>query len=298
MSFSLDVKEEICKQPLTTPCCIRAEILGILLYCNTFSNQEVRINTSSPSFAARIPLLFETIHIPLSHTPSPSRKFSFTISDTVILKQLLHLLDYDFHTLSRHIQFGLLEDTCCQHAFCRGAFLAGGSVTHPEKQYHLELHTVHNAVHRQFSSVLIESQLEPKLSQRKGRFLCYFKQSVYIQAFLRCIGAKDSAKILENFSQKKNLTSEVNRQVNCDAANLNKTIDAAQSQIKAIRWLDEAGLLVDLPDKLKETAYLRLENPHCTLSELAEFFTPPLSKSALNHRMRKLLSLAHSTKEE
>lgn len=298
MSFSLDVKEELCQTPLTSPCCVVAELLGILLYCHTFSHKEVRITTSSPSFSQRIPLLFQKINIQVPPITSTSGKFVFVLDDPDTMQYLMDTLDYAQTALSCHIQFGLLEETCCQQAMCRGAFLAGGSITHPEKQYHLELHTAHASVQRQFPSVLHESHLEPKLSQRKGRYICYFKQATHIQTFLKLIGAPNSAQVVFDLSQRKNLTSEVNRQVNCDAANLNKAVDAAQNQIKAIRYLEKEGILADLPNKLKETAYLRLENPHCTLTELAEYFTPPISKSALNHRLRKLMAMVNSTSEE
>lgn len=296
MSFGSDMKEELCQIPLEQlPCphCLQAESLGVLLYCSTFSYTNIRINTPSEPFAQRLPSLFQlAFGVTLNPLVTSTQKKSFVIDDPVSLKKIYEQLEYDPEAVSCHIQFALLEEPCCRLSFCRGAFLAGGSVTNPEKQYHLELVTCHSAVNRELPALLHESDFAPKTSQRKGHFICYFKQSIHIQQFMSAIGAPLSAQKVGEAKTQKLLTRSVNRQVNCDAANLEKAVDAAQSQIKSIRFLESQQLLEDLPEKLKETAKLRLENPHCTLTELADFFSPPLSKSALNHRLRKLMALA------
>lgn len=295
MSFGLDVKKELCKASLDSPCCARGEALGVLLYCNTFSPQQIRIVTSSSAFARRLPELFQkAFQVDFDLLPNSSGKHSFTIENPDKLAKILDLLDYARDFVSCHIQFGLLEESCCRLAFCRGAFLAGGTITNPTKSYHLELLTSHSAVNRELPALLHECDYHPKLSTRKGHFLAYFKQSIHIQDFLQAISAPASAVVVADAIQQKSLTSSVNRQVNCDAANVNKAVDAALSQIQAIRTLESQGFLADLPEKLQETATMRLENPYCTLSELAEFFSPPLTKSALNHRLRKLMTLANT----
>lgn len=298
MSFGADMKVELCQIPLDNlPCphCTQAEALGVLLYCSNFSFTNIRINTPSEAFSQRLPLLFEkAFRVTLTPLVTSSKKKSFVLDDPSSLKKIYDQLEYDPEAVSCHIQFCLLEEPCCRLSFCRGAFLAGGSVTDPEKQYHLELVTGHSAVNRELPALLHESDFSPKTSQRKGHFISYFKQSIHIQQFISSIGAPESAQKVAQAKKQKLLTRSVNRQVNCDAANLEKAIDAAQSQIKSIRFLESQQLLEDLPDKLKETANLRLENPHCTLTELADFFSPPLSKSALNHRLRKLVALAEA----
>lgn len=299
MSFGTDMKEELCNISLDSPVCphcLQAEGLGVLLYCSNFSYTNIRINTPSDAFAQRLPLLFEKAFgvtlTPLTPLAPSTQKKSFVLEDKASLAKLYQQLEYDPEAVSCHIQFGLLEESCCRLSFCRGAFLAGGSVTNPEKQYHLELVTCHSAVNRELPALLHENQFSPKTSQRKGHFISYFKQSIHIQQFMSSIGAPISAEKVADAKKQKLITRSVNRQVNCDSANLEKSIDAAQSQIKSIRFLESQQLLEDLPEKLQETATLRLENPHCTLTELADFFSPPLSKSALNHRLRKLVALA------
>lgn len=164
-------------------------------------------------------------------------------------------------------------------------------MTDPKKDYHLELTTSHLSVSRELPVLLHECNFYPKSLPRKGHHVTYFKQSNHIEDFLTAIGAPISAMEVMNIKLEKNLLRNVNRRVNCDAANLDKAVDAAQTLIQVIRKLEASGVMETLPEKLQETAKLRIEHPHCTLTQLAELFTPPISKSALNHRLRKLTAL-------
>ena len=183
-------------------------------------------------------------------------------------------------------------------SFFRGAFLAGGSVTDPKKGYHLELTTSHQNVSREMLALMRECDFTPKAAARKGNSVIYFKQSEYIEDFLTAVGAPVAAMEIMNTKLEKNLRGSVNRRVNCDAANLDKAVEAAQSQLEAIRNLERQGLLDKLPDKLQETARLRMANPEDTLSQLAQLCDPPITKSALNHRLRKLVELGEKEKAE
>ena len=191
-----------------------------------------------------------------------------------------------------HVNFGLLEEEPEQLAFFRGAFLAGGSVTDPAKRYHLELATPHLKVSAEASVLLREIGFSAKETSRAGNSILYFKQSDTIEDFLTAIGAQVSAMGVMEAKVEKDLRNGVNRRVNCETANLSKAVDASFEQLAAIRRLEEAGVLERLPQKLQETARLRRENPEATLSELAEMPDPPVSKSAINHRMRKLMELS------
>ena len=194
--------------------------------------------------------------------------------------------------LGLHINFGLLEEECCRASFLRGVFFAGGSVTDPAKRYHLELATSHLQVSRELEVLLRECGYPPKSVARNGSFITYFKQSDQIEDFLTLIGAPVAAMSVMSAKLEKDLRNSVNRRLNCDSANLDKAVEAAQEQLESIRKLQRAGLLDQLPDKLQLTAALRLENPELTLSELAEEFDPPVTKSCLNHRLRKITQLA------
>ena len=208
------------------------------------------------------------------------------------------LLGGDDRAPALHINFGVLEEPCCRAAFLRGAFLAGGSVTDPRKGYHLELTTSHLSVGREMLALMREMGLEPKAAQRKGNSVVYFKQSDRIEDLLTSIGAPLSAMEVMNAKLEKDLRGSVNRRVNCDAANLDKAVEAAMTQVESIRRLEDQGRLALLPEKLQETASLRLAHPEDTLSQLAQRYDPPITKSALNHRLRKLVELAKAEPEK
>jgi DNA-binding protein WhiA len=295
MSFSSDAKAELCREPLSRKCCAQAEAYGVLLFCNSFTAWEVRIVTESGSFAARLPALFQkAFRIGFdSVSGGGESKHVLTITDAWKLSVIRDAYGYDgTESLAHHINFAVLEEEHCRTAFFRGAFLAAGSVTDPQKRYHLELVTSHYNVSRELTALLLEAGFFPKETIRKSNYLTYFKQSEYIEDFLTVIGAPLAAMELMNAKVEKNLRGSVNRRVNCDAANLDKTVDAALEQIEAIHRLEERGMLQNLPDKLKETVDLRVAHPELTLSQLAELCDPPVTKSCLNHRIRKLMELA------
>ena len=146
---------------------------------------------------------------------------------------------------------------------------------------------------RELHALLLEMGFSPKESHRKSNAITYFKQSNAIEDFLTAMGAPLAAMELMNAKAEKDLRGSINRRVNCDAANLDKAVDAAQGQIEAIYRLEERGMLDELPDKLKEAVDLRMAHPELTLTQLAELCDPPVSKSAFNHRLRKLMSLAN-----
>lgn len=300
MSFSYETKNELCRLPVQKLCCARAEAYGILLYCNTFNASEIRIVTENPQLAARLPKLFHrAFGVRFDRQPEPEQtegKRVFQILEQEKLDQIINTLGYDpRQSLVLHVNFALLEDACCRGAFLRGAFFGGGSVTDPEKRYHLEMTTSHLQVSREMEVLLRECGYPPKNIARNGSFITYFKQSDQIEDFLTLVGAPIAAMHIMSTKLEKDLRNSVNRRLNCDSANLDKAVQAAQEQLEAIRTLEAAE--VELPDKLKETAALRLEYPELTLSELAEAFDPPVTKSCLNHRLRKLTAMAKTLKE-
>ena len=296
MSFSFDTKNELCRLPVQRLCCARAEAYGILLYCNTFHSAEVRIVTENPNFAARLPRLFHrAFGLRFDRQPEEGAegKLVFQITEKKKLDHITNTLGYDpRQNLVLHINFGMLEEECCRDSFLRGVFFAGGSITDPAKRYHLELTTSHAQVSRELEVLLRESGYPPKNIIRNGSSITYFKQSDQIEDFLTMIGAPVAAMNIMSAKMEKDLRNSVNRRLNCDSANLDKAVEAAMEQLEAIRKLDAAGVLEKQPEKLRQTAALRLNFPELTLSELAEEFDPPLTKSCLNHRLRKIVVLA------
>ncbi len=295
MSFSADVKAELCRSKLTRRCCAQAEACGVLLYCNTFTTQQVRIVTESAAFAQRLPLLFHRafgLRFDERSGPDAGGKGICTLTDPVKLARVWDLCAFDPGGPAHHINFAMLEEDHCRAAFLRGAFLAGGSVTDPRKGYHLELATTHLRVSRELAALLREAGHEPKQVTRKGSYITYFKQSEAIEELLTEIGAPVAAMELMNAKAEKLLRNGVNRRVNCEAANVDKTVDAALVQRRAIAALEEAGTLEELTPKLREAARLRMENPELSLAQLAALCDPPVTKSSLNHRMQKLIELS------
>jgi len=296
MSFAYQAKIECCRTPVQKLCCARAESYGVLLYCNTFRSDEVRIITENTEFAARLPKLFQkAFSVQFDRIPEPGvpGKMIFQITDPEKMQKIIGHLGYDCkQSMVMHVNFGLLEEDCCRMSFLRGAFLSGGSVTDPEKRYHMELATNHVQASREVSTLLEESGFIPRSVQRGGSSVIYFKQSEHIEDFLTGIGAPVAAMEIMTAKVDKSIRNGANRAMNCDMANVNKTVTAAENQIEAIGRLRLEGKLGKLPDKLRQTAELRLENPELSLQQLAEKHDPPLSKSCLNHRMRKIMELA------
>lgn len=293
-SFSFKAKSELCRTAVQRLCCARAECYGVLLYCNTFTMQEVRIITENQEFAARLPRLFQrAFNVKFDRLPAdePSgSKLIFQITDPDKLRRIVDALGYDSRqSLVLHVNFALLEDDCCRVSFLRGAFLTGGSVTDPEKRYHLELSTSHVQASREVSALLQEMGFLPRSVMRSGSAVIYFKQSEHIEDLLTTLGAPVAATEIMTAKVDKEIRNGANRAMNCDMANVNKTLDAVAAQQEAIEKLKETGRLERLPDKIQETASLRMQNPELPLAQLAALFDPPISKSCLNHRIRKIM---------
>ena len=187
MSFSYDTKNELCRLPVQKLCCARAEAYGILLFCNTFSATEVRIMTENPHFAARLPKLFRrAFNLQFDRQPEKDQeegKRIFQITDRKKLDHIINLLGFDpKQNLVLHINFGLVEDPCDRAAFLRGAFFAGGSITDPQKRYHLELTTSHLQVSRELGSLLVECGY-PQKSDPQRQLPYLFPLSDQIETF-------------------------------------------------------------------------------------------------------------------
>ncbi len=301
MSFASEVKGELCREKLGRDCCARAEAYGVLLFCNCFTPERVRISTQCAAFAQRLPRLFrKAFGVSFDECPeerSTGGKRTFEVTRPESMVQILDAYGYAReNSVSHHINYAMLEEECCRSAFLRGAFLAGGSVTDPEKRYHLELVTSHVFVHRELEHLLMEMGFAPKNTTRNANYVTYIKRSEAIADLLTTFGAPLAAMEIMNAKVEKNLRNGINRWSNCDVANVSKAVDAAQAQIEAIRRLDREAGIATLPEKLRETAQLRLKHPELSLSQLAAM--SQISKSCLNHRLRKLIELSHSIEKE
>ena len=298
VSFSAAVKTELCRAPIARRCCAVAECYGTLLYGNTFSPEEIRLITASADFAERLPKLFKKAFgfaFDSVLPGTPAGKTTLLITDREKIAAIFACYGYDSASLlAHHVNLGVLEDECCRASFIRGAFLGGGSVTDPSKRYHLELVTAHYNVSRETYSILLEMGFAPKDTARGGNYITYFKQSEAIEDFFTTIGASGTAMDIMSAKVEKDMRNAINRRVNCDTANADKIVSAAQEQLQALRELDKSIGIENLPEKLQETAFLRIANPEASLSDLAMLADPPVTKSCLNHRLRKLMEIART----
>lgn len=297
VSFSGNAKAEICRNIPVRPCCALAECFGILLFCNSFRADHIRIITECREFAQILPKLFKkafgiTFDI-LPETDAPG-KLNFQINNIDKIHQIMNAYGFDARgTLSLHINLPVVEEDCCKASFLKGAFLAGGSVTDPSKGYHIELTTTHGSVARECNSLMHEAlSVQPKYAARGGSHVLYLKQSDMISDFLTYLGAPVSAMGIMEAKLEKELNNKVNRRCNCDDANTSKVVEAAQEQLSAIRILRENGAYQNLPIKLQQAAAARENNPEASLTELAAMMEPPISKPAMNHRLQKLVQLS------
>ena len=302
VSFSASAKAEVCRNLPQKQCCALAECFGILLYCTSFRADGIKIITESREFAYSLPKLFKkAFDLEFDSYPSLASpgKLVFQIWDAEKLGMIMDAFGFDpQETVSLHVNFPVVEGDCCKASFLRGAFLAGGSVTDPGKGYHMELSTTHQSVARETDALLREvMSFPPKLAKRGGGQVLYLKQSEQISDFLTYLNAPVASMGIMEARLEKELNNKVNRRCNCDDANTSKVVEAAQEQLAAIRILKELELFDKLPEKIKQAAVARENNPSASLTELAAMMEPPITKPAMNNRMKKLLQLAKETRQ-
>lgn len=302
LSFSAAAKAEVCRLLPQKHCCALAQCFGILLYANSFGAEGIKIITESREFGGILPKLFKRA-FDLEFDSYPSLvgpgKLVFQIWEPGKLAWIMERFGFDsVRTVSLHVNLPVVEEECCKASFLRGAFLAGGSVTDPAKGYHIELTTTHQSVSRETDALIRDTMgFAPKMAGRAGGQVLYLKQSEQISDFLTYLGAPVAAMGIMEARLEKELNNKVNRRCNCDDANITKVVEAAQDQLSAIRVLRESGAMEELPEKLKQAALAREDNPSASLSELAAMMEPPITKPAMNNRMKKLVQMAKEAAE-
>ncbi|MBE7025686.1 MAG: DNA-binding protein WhiA [Ruminococcaceae bacterium] len=304
MSFASEIKSELLRIEMKNKCCSRAELCGLVSFGGAvLPGGKLRISTENAATARRCFSLIRDCfgisgEIITNHSRAGKGGNAYAISvDTSgdALRILSGLGFLQKHTVSFRVQEALLENPCCRRAFLRGAFLGGGSVANPEKEYHLELSTPRKALAEDTVQVFSAFGLTARMVQRKKAQVIYFKSSTEIGDVLNIIGAHTAYMELMNVRILKETRNKVNRQVNCETANLDKALEAARSQVEAIRLLEKRGRLAALSPGLREAAELRLAYPEAPLSELGDMLH--ISKSGINHRMRKIMALAGECKK-
>ena len=315
MSFSKDIKEELSRQMGSARHCQIAEIAAIISLCGNVSINEknqyfVKINTENLTVARKYFILIKEtfnvsaeISIRRNLNLKKSKVYSVLVRDADISLMILKatkLIDEDGEikeemSLTNNL---IVRNSCCKRAFIRGAFLASGSMSDPAKTYHFEIVAATMEKAEQIQNLIRFFDIDAKIVVRKKYFVVYVKEGSQIVDLLNIMEAHVALMELENVRILKEMRNSINRQVNCETANINKTVTAATKQIEDIQYIKDTMGLSKLSEGLEDIARLRLEHPDASLKELGALLSPPIGKSGVNHRLRKLGEIADNLREE
>ena len=315
MSFSSSVKDELSRQMPGARHCQIAETAAILSLCGRVKISAsdhfwIEIHTENVAVARKyFTLLKKTFNIrtdvSIRSGINPGRSRTYIVAvreheEALKVLQAVKLINSQGEigenlSLIRNV---VLQNACCRRAFIRGAFLAAGSISAPEKFYHFEIVCPTEPKAEQLKNIIATFDIEAKIVPRKKYYVVYIKEGSQIVDILNVMEAPVSLMELENIRIVKEMRVSVNRQVNCETANINKTVSAAVKQIEDIRFIQSVAGLSGLPESLQEMARIRLERPEATLKELGEALEPPVGKSGVNHRLRKLSLVAEELRQQ
>jgi len=309
MSFSSKLKHELCNLPQSDRHCELAELAGIINTCgNIYTNRQtysVSIQTENAIVAKRFYSIAKKMNINCEVTVKNNRQFKKNRIYAVVINEeqssrkllqatgLLIFKDRQ-NILKKQINKMLVKSSCCKRSYIRGAFISGGYLSNPEKNYHLEFVSSEYDLSVQLSEIINFFNLNSKVIERKNNYVVYLKESESIVDLLNVMGAHSSLMNLENVRIIKDMRNNVNRIVNCETANINKTVSAAVKQIEDIIFVKNTKGLQFLPATLEQVAILRLENSDATLKEIGAMLTPAIGKSGVNHRLRKISEIAEN----
>ena len=315
MSFSSSVKDELSRQMPGARHCQIAETAAILSLCGRVKISAsdhfwIEIHTENVAVARKyFTLLKKTFNIrtdvSIRSGINPGRSRTYIVAvreheEALKVLQAVKLINSQGEigenlSLIRNV---VLQNACCRRAFIRGAFLAAGSISAPENFYHFEIVCPTEPKAEQLKNIIATFDIEAKIVPRKKYYVVYIKEGSQIVDILNVMEAPVSLMELENIRIVKEMRGSVNRQVNCETANINKTVSAAVKQIEDIRFIQSVAGLSGLPESLQEMARIRLERPEATLKELGEALEPPVGKSGVNHRLRKLSLVAEELRQQ
>ena len=311
MSFSARVKEELSHQLSKARHCQIAELAAILSLCGKIHIDEedhfsIRIHTENVAVARKyFTLLKNTFNIKADISIrrnaflKKSRSYTLLVRDhenALRVLEAVKMVDAQGNvgenlSVVRNL---VIQNACCKKAFIRGAFLAAGSLSDPEKFYHFEIVCASLEKAVQLQNVILTFDIDAKIVVRKKYYVVYIKEGSQIVEILSVMEAPVALMELENIRILKEMRNSVNRQVNCETANINKTVSAAVKQLEDIEYIRDTVGLDYLPESLAEIAQARLERPDATLKELGEALSPPVGKSGVNHRLRKVSAIAEN----
>lgn len=314
MSFSKNVKEELSRQISTARHCNIAEIAAIVSLCGNISinhrdEYTIQIHTENLPVARKYFTLMKKtfninteISVKRNKYLKRSKNYVLTVKDkkdSLKVLQATKLIN-EYGEIKENLSIVnnlVVQNSCCKRSFLRGAFLAAGSMSDPEKTYHFEIAVVTMPKARQLQEILGAFEVDAKIVVRKNHFVVYIKEGSQIVDVLNVMEAHVALMNLENVRIVKEMRNSINRQVNCETANINKTVMAASKQIEDILYVKETIGFSELSEGLEEVARLRIEYPEASLKELGSLLNPPIGKSGVNHRLRKLSIIAEQIRE-
>ena len=313
ISFSGKIKEELAKHWSDARHCQIAELTAIISLCGrvTIDSRErygIKVKTENVSVARKYFTLLEKTFNIKTETFVSRNSSKETVSYTVTIKkhedamkvlQAAKLVD-EYGEITEEFSMVknlIIKNSCCKRAFLRGAFLASGSISNPEKSYHIEIVCSGSKKAEQIKTIINSFGLDAKVIIRKKSHVVYLKEASQIVDMLNVMEATNALMNMENIRILKEMRNTVNRKVNCETANLNKTVSAAVKQLEDIRYIQERIGLKKLPEGLLEMAEVRLEYPNASLKELGDLLSVPIGKSGVNHRLRKLSEIADKLRD-
>lgn len=295
LSFSSGVKDEICRIAASKECCREAELIAIALVTGfTPVDNGVKFVTESASFARR---MYATLKYFEAIKPEVEVKKNERLRKSIHYCLKCEKLPFSLVEIERILERAKNND-CCKKAFLKGTFLAVGSISAPEKTYHLEIAVDNEKAAIITVELMKDFNLNPKVVERKGNFVIYIKEGEDLVDFLNIVGAHKALLEIENVRILKDMRNNVNRIVNCETANLEKTLDASFRQLDGIILIRDKMGFGKLPDGLRKIAELRLDNKDANLKELGEMLEYPIGKSGVNHRLKKLEKIAEKIRSK
>lgn len=300
MSFASHAREEIAQRSLQKDCCVRAAAYGVACFAKYFDARGLVLQTEQASIAHLAEELFARCGVQgeVVEKPRPTGVvYEFGIRAPEQVVRMHELFGTTGTETSLQIDPKLIRCQTCVSAYIGAAFLCSGTMTDPQKEYNLEFLTSRTNLAKDFEALLAEHEFAPHRTRRNGVNLIYVKNSANIEKILAFMGAPEASAKMNEQKAVKQVRNHINRQINCDTANLSKTAHANAQTLKAIRYLQEHDALETLPEVLQAAAAKRMENPDLSLTALCACFEPPVSKSGLSHRMKKLESLAEALRQ-
>ena len=297
MSFASQAREEIARRSLQKDCCVRAAAYGIACFAKYFDASGLVLQTEQELTTQVASQLFARCGVQgdIIEKQRPSGVvYEFSIRAPEQVARMHELFGTTGTETSLQIDPKLIRCQTCVSAYIGAAFLCSGTMTDPQKEYNLEFLTSRTNLAKDFEALLAEHEFAPHRTRRNGVNLIYVKNSANIEKILAFMGAPEASAKMSEQKAVKQVRNHINRQINCDTANLSKTAHANAQTLKAIRYLQEHDALETLPEVLQAAAAKRMENPDLSLTALCACFEPPVSKSGLSHRMKKLESLAEA----